>query len=190
MNKRIADQLSSGTENRSNVLKSGRTGTDRNVFLNRLGRLVSHGDRIFFTEYTSEIVLETANLIRFVDRQEQSGLPLITICDLLETLVRHCPGRILPSEIRGGEAFDLLQLFGTGHSGTLSTMHASSTQQVAWRFNRRVLQSAVELLSRAAKSTIAESFNIMMQFEGQPGIQSVSDVLEFGGYSSGTDHYN
>jgi Flp pilus assembly CpaF family ATPase len=190
MNKRIADQLSSDSEDRSNVLRSGGTGTDKNVFLNALGRLVSHKNRMFLIEYNSEILFETANLIRFGDRQEQSGLTLVKTCKLLETSARHCPDQIVPSEVRGGDAFDLLQLLSTSRSGTLSTVRASSTQQVIGRFNRRVLQSGVELLSRAAKSTITESFNIIIQFEGQSGIQSVSGVLEFSDYSSGTDHYD
>jgi pilus assembly protein CpaF len=109
------------------------------TLLNALGKLISDDDRILRIEDTSEIQLEKPNLVRFEARQAQAGLPAVAIRDLLKASLRHRPDRIILGEIRGGEAFDLLQLLNTGHSGTLSTVHASSAQQAISRFTSCVL---------------------------------------------------
>src|SRR5881392_809064 len=73
-----------------------------------------------------------------------AGAPAVTIRDLLKASLRHRPDRIILGEIRGGEAFDLLQLLNTGHSGSLSTVHATSARQGLARFTSCVLQSGVD----------------------------------------------
>jgi pilus assembly protein CpaF len=95
-------------------------------------------------EETAEIQIQKENVVRFAARREQNGLPPVTIRELLRTTLRHRPDRIILGEIRGGEAFDLLQLLNTGHSGTLSTVHANSATQGIPRFASCVLQSGVE----------------------------------------------
>jgi pilus assembly protein CpaF len=105
----------------------------------------------FLIEDTSEIHLAQDNLVRFEARQPQNGLPAITIRDLLKASLRHRPDRIILGEIRGGEAFDLLQLLNTGHSGSLSTVHATSAKQGLARFTSCVLQSGVDFPYRATR---------------------------------------
>jgi pilus assembly protein CpaF len=90
-------------------------------------------------------------------------------------------------EIRGGEAFDLLQLLNTGHSGTISTVHANSAALGISRFTSCVLQSGVELLYRAIKASVAESLNIVLQMERRPGVRFVAEVLEIVGYDPDID---
>jgi len=157
--------------------------------LNALGKFITDDDRILLIEDTSEIQLEKPNLVRFEARQAQPDLPAITIRDLLKASLRHRPDRIILGEIRGGEAFDLLQLLNTGHSGTLSTVHASSAGQALARFTSCVLQSGVELPYRAIKSNIADSLNVLIQLERRPGKRFVSEVLEIHGYNSEADRY-
>ena len=94
--------------------------------MNAMGRWIPGDDRVLLIEDTSEIQLDKSNLVRFEARREQVDLPAVTIRDLLKASLRHRPDRIILGEIRGGEAFDLLQLLNTGHSGTLSTVHANS----------------------------------------------------------------
>ena len=147
----------------------------------RSARFISDEDRILLIEDTSEIQLEKPNLVRFEARQAQPDLPAITIRDLLKASLRHRPDRIILGEIRGGEAFDLLQLLNTGHSGTLSTVHASSAAQALARFTSCVLQSGIELPYRAIKSNIADSLNVLIQLERRPGKRFVSEVLEIRG---------
>jgi pilus assembly protein CpaF len=92
-------------------------------------------------------------------------------------------------EIRGGEAFDLLQLFNIGHSGTLSTVHANSAAQGISRFTTCVLQSGIEMPYAAIKANIAESLNIIVQIERRPGCRFVSEVLEIESYQPEHDRY-
>ena len=81
-------------------------------------------------------------------------------------------------EVRGGEAFELLQLLNTGHSGTLSTIHANSARQGLARFTSCVLQSGVELPYRAIKTNIGDSLHVVIHVERRPGRRFVSEVLE------------
>ena len=174
---------------RQNILISGGTGTGKTTLLNALGKFISDTDRILLIEDTSEIQLNKPNLVRFEARQAQPGLSAVTIRDLLKASLRHRPDRIILGEIRGGEAFDLLQLLNTGHSGTLSTVHASSAQQAISRFTSCVLQSGVELPYRAIKANIGDSLNVIIQLERRPGRRFVSEVIQIKKYNPHTDEF-
>jgi pilus assembly protein CpaF len=128
--------------------------------------------------------------VRFEARQAQNGLPAVTIRDLLKAALRHRPDRIILGEIRGGEAFDLLQLLNTGHSGSLSTLHATSAKQGLTRFTSCVLQSGVDLPYRAVKTNIGDSVNVVVQLERRPGKRFVSEVLEIHQYDPDADEYD
>jgi hypothetical protein len=93
-------------------------------------------------------------------------------------------------EIRGSEAFDLLQLLNTGHSGSLSTVHATSARQALARFTSCVLQSGVDLPYRAVKTNVADSVNVVVHLERRPGRRFVSEVVEINGYDPDRDEYN
>ena len=190
LNSSVAARLRTYVEQRQNILISGGTGSGKTTLVNALGKLISDDDRILLIEDTSEIQLEKPNLVRFEARQAQATLPAITIRDLLKASLRHRPDRIILGEIRGGEAFDLLQLLNTGHSGTLSTVHASSAQQAISRFTSCVLQSGIELPYRAIKNNIGDSLNVIVQLERRPGTRFVSEVLEIHGYDSELDRYH
>jgi Flp pilus assembly CpaF family ATPase len=127
--------------------------------------------------------------ICFEPRRGQNGGPAVTIRDLLKARLRHRPDRIILGEIRGGEVFDHLQLLNTGHSGTLSTVHANSAAQGISRFTTCVLQSGVEMPYRAIKTNIAESLNILVQIDRRPGTRVVSEVLRINGYAAERDSY-
>jgi len=185
----FARKLKSCVEARQNVLISGGTGTGKTTLLNALGKFIPDTDRILLLEDTSEIQLDKPNLVRFEARQAQPGLTAVTIRDLLKASLRHRPDRIILGEIRGGEAFDLLQLLNTGHSGTLSTVHASSAQQAISRFTSCVLQSGVELPYRAIKTNIGDSLNVIIQLERRPGRRFVSEVIQIKKYNPHTDEF-
>jgi pilus assembly protein CpaF len=147
-------------------------------------------ERIVLIEDTAEIQVKKPNVLRFEARREQDGLPAVTIRDLLKATLRHRPDRIIVGEIRGGEAFDLLQLLNTGHSGTISTVHANSAVQGISRFSTCVLQSGVEIPYGAIKTNIADSLNIVIQIERRPGLRSVSEVLEIKRFNQDTDRFD
>jgi len=183
----VAKQLEGYVRTRKNILISGGTGTGKTTLLNILGKFIGDDERILLIEDTAEIQLRQPNLVRFEARQAQNDLPPVAIRDLLKASLRHRPDRIVLGEIRGGEAFDLLQLLNTGHSGTLSTIHANSAKQGLSRFTSCVLQSGVELPYRAIKTNIADSLNVIVQIERRPGLRFISEVLEINRYDADKD---
>lgn len=185
----LAGLLWKKIEDRSNILISGGTGTGKTTLLNVLAGFVPDNDRIILIEDTAEIRVPKPNLVRFEARREQNGIPAITIRDLLKATLRHRPDRIIVGEIRGGEAFDLLQALNTGHSGSISTIHANSAVQALQRFTSCVLQSGIELPYRAIKSHIADSIQILVHIERAHGSRFVAQALEIQGYAVDTDKY-
>jgi pilus assembly protein CpaF len=189
LNEAAANLLKGCVEQHSNILISGGTGTGKTTLLNILASFVTEGERIILLEDTAEIAIKKPNLVRFEARKEQNGIPPITIRDLLRATLRHRPDRIIVGEIRGGEAFDLLQAMNTGHSGTLSTIHANSAIQALQRFTSCVLQSGVELPYRAIKSHIGDSIQVLVHIERRHGLRIVSDVLAVESYTLHSDKY-
>src|SRR5215469_6081150 len=166
------------------------TPTGKTTLLNALGKFTQPDERILLIEDTSEIHMDHDNLVRFEARQAQNGVPPVSIRDLLKAALRHRPDRIILGEIRGGEAFDLLQLFNTGHSGSLSTVHAASARRGLARFTSCVLQSGVDLPYRAIKTNVGDSVNVVIHLERRPGRRFVSEVVEIHGYDPDRDEYN
>ncbi len=190
MERWLAHQLESYVLARKNLLIVGATGTGKTSLLSVLGKFIPSDERILLIEDTSEIHLDQDNLVRFEARQAQDDLPAITIRELLKAALRHRPDRIILGEIRGGEAFDLLQLLNTGHSGSLSTVHAASARQGLARVTSCVLQSGVDLPYRAIKTNVGDSVNVVVYLERRPGRRFVSEVLEIHGYDPDRDEYN
>jgi pilus assembly protein CpaF len=190
LNPAVANRLKDYVRLRKNILIGGGTGSGKTTALNALGRLIPGDERILLIEDTAEIHLPHPNLVRFEARQAQNGLAAVAIRDLLKASLRHRPDRILLGEIRGGEAFDLLQLLNTGHSGTLSTIHASSAKQALARFTSCVLQSGIELPYLAIKTNIGDSLDVVVQLERRPGQRFVSEVLEVRRYDPDHDVFD
>ena len=186
----LASELVQLVLDRKNILISGGTGTGKTTLLNALASYIPNEQRLVIIEDTAEIQIQKPNLVRFEARREHVGIPAVSIRDLLKATLRHRPDRIILGEIRGGEAFDLLQLLNTGHSGTLSTVHATSAQQGLSRFTSCVLQSGIELPYHAIKSNIADSLNLVVQIERRPGQRFVSELLEIRGYDPDADRYD
>ena len=186
----LANQLENYILARKNILIAGGTGSGKTTMLNILGKFIPSDERILLIEDTSEIHMDQDNLVRFEARQPQNGLPAITIRDLLKASLRHRPDRIILGEIRGGEAFDLLQLLNTGHSGSLSTVHATSAKQGLARFTSCVLQCGVDLPYRAIKTNVGDSVNVVVHLERRPGRRFVSEVVEIHGYDPDRDEFN
>jgi len=190
MTPEIAGYLAAAVVTRKNVLVAGATGSGKTTLLNSLSHLIPKQERVLLIEDTAEIQIDTPNLIRFEARREQDGFPAVTIRELLKASLRHRPDRILLGEIRGAEAFDLLQLLNTGHSGTISTVHASSAAQAISRFTSCVLQSGIELPYRAIRSNIADSLDILVHLDRRPGRRFVAEILEISGYDADLDRYD
>ena len=186
----LANRLKRHVLDRKNILLSGGTGSGKTTALNALGRFIPGDERVLVIEDTAEIDLPHANLVRFEARQAQDGLEAVAIRDLLKASLRHRPDRIILGEVRGGEAFDLLQLLNTGHSGTLSTIHASSARQGLSRFANCVLQSGIDLPYRSVKANIGDSLDLVLHIERRPGRRFVSEVLAINSYDPDSDLFD
>jgi pilus assembly protein CpaF len=186
----LANRLEDYVLRRKNILISGGTGTGKSTLTSILARFIPEEERILLIEDTAELHLLQPNLVRFEARQEQNGVQPVMVRDLLKASLRHRPDRILLGEIRGAEAFDLLQLLNTGHSGTLSTIHANSAKQGLARFTSCVLQSGVNLPYLAVKTSIADSVNVVIHIERRPGRRYISEVLEIDGYDPVADRFD
>jgi pilus assembly protein CpaF len=186
----LANRLEGYVLARKNILIAGATGSGKTSMLNALGKFIPSDERVLLIEDTSEIHMGQDNLVRFEARQPQNGLPAVTIRDLLKASLRHRPDRLILGEIRGSEAFDLLQLLNTGHAGSLSTVHATSARQALARFTSCVLQSGVDMPYRAVKTNVGDSVNVVVHLERRPGRRFVSEVVEIHGYDPDRDEYN
>jgi pilus assembly protein CpaF len=141
-------------------------------------------------EDTAELQIDRPNLVRFEARREQGDLPAVTIRDLLRATLRHRPDRIIVGEVRGGEAFDLLQALNTGHSGTLSTIHANSAEQALARFSSCVVQSGIELPYQAVRYQIADAIDLVLHLGRCDGNRVVRELIRVRRYDVDTDRYD
>lgn len=176
-------------EARENILISGATSTGKTTLLNAIASLLPDGDRIILIEDTAELRLDKPHLVRFEARRAQLGWPAVTIRDLVTASLRHRPDRLLLGEVRGGEAYDLLQALNTGHAGSLSTIHASSAHQALARLASCVLQSGVELPYAAIRHQIADHLRWVVHLERRAGVRQVREVTRVDGYQPEHDRY-
>jgi pilus assembly protein CpaF len=186
----IAAYLQAAIADRKNILISGGTGTGKTTLLNILADFIPDENRLLVIEDTAEIHIRKPNLVRFEARRQQGPkIPAVTIRDLLKASLRHRPERTILGEIRGEEAFDLLQALNTGHSGSLSTIHANSASQALSRLASCVLQSGIELPYKAIKASIADSIHLLVHIERRHRRRFISEVLELVSYSPTEDQY-
>jgi pilus assembly protein CpaF len=182
-------QLQTAVELHQSVLISGGTATGKTTLLNALSHFIGPEERVIVIEDTSEIQIEKNNLVRLEARREQPGRPAISIRDLLKATLRLRPDRIILGEVRGGEAFDLLQALNTGHSGSLSTIHANSAAEAISRFATCVLMSGIDLPYRVIRQNIGESLDLVIQLKRQAGKRVVAEVLRIKRYVPAEDYY-
>jgi pilus assembly protein CpaF len=146
-------------------------------------------------EDTIELKIDHPNVFRFEARKEQkdsSGnivIPAVTIRDLVKATLRHRPDRLIIGEVRGGEAFDLLDALNTGHAGSISTLHANSAGQALSRLASLSLRADVDLPYRAIQSEIGDLVNLVVHIERRDGQRFLSHVLSIHGYDADSNQY-
>jgi pilus assembly protein CpaF len=191
----MADALRGAIDSERNILISGGTGTGKTTLLNALAAHIPAQDRVVVIEETAEIHLEKPNVVRLEARRAQAPLgheaplPPVSIADLLRAALRHRPDRILVGEVRGAEAFDLLQALNTGHLGSLSTIHANSAEQAFTRLAHCVLTANVGLPHHSVREAIALAIHVIVHISRIDGLRRVTQIVNVRGYDAETDRF-
>src|ERR1700761_7919886 len=191
-----ADLLANAVRNRRTILVSGGTDTGKTTFTKALIDLIPRSERLAVIEDTMELKVDHPNVCRFEARKEvrdapgNVSVPAVTVRDLVKAMLRHRPDRLIIGEVRGGEAFDLLDALNTGHAGSISTLHANSASQALSRLARLALRADVDLPYRAIQSEIGDLVNVVVHIERRDGARFVSQVLHLHGYDVDSSSYN
>jgi pilus assembly protein CpaF len=173
--------LATMLRNERNVLISGGTSTGKTTMLNALSPYL--GDvRVALIEDTAELQLHQSNVVRMVSRREP--VP-VTIRDLLRMAMRQRPDRIIVGEVRGAEAFELLNSLNSGHGGSMATIHAESARQAVGKLAMYALQAG-EVPLEAIEYRIGESIHVIVQLRRGEGRRYVSEIVSLDGYDRET----
>jgi pilus assembly protein CpaF len=191
----VATKLTAAVAAQHNILIAGGTGTGKTTLLNALAARIPDTDRIIVIEETAEIHLEKPNCLRFEARRAQPPLgqepplPPVTIADLVRASLRHRPDRLLVGEVRGAEAFDLLQALNTGHLGSFSTIHANSAEQALTRLAHCVLTANVGLPHRSVREAVAVAIHLVVHIARVNGVRRVTEVARVTDYDVAADRF-
>jgi pilus assembly protein CpaF len=177
----IARLLEIASRSRLNVLVSGGTGSGKTTLLNAMSQFIDPSERVVTIEDAAELQLQQPHVINLETRPPSlEGTGQVTQRDLLWNALRMRPDRIIVGEVRGAEAFDMLQAMNTGHDGSVSTVHANSARDALTRIENMVQMGQVNLPSRAIRAQIVAALDIIVQVErmrdGHRRIVQVSEV--------------
>jgi len=183
LNKPMADFLEACVVSRKNMIVSGGTGSGKTTFLNILSAFIPNVDRIITIEDAAELRLSQEHWVRLESRpQNIEGKGEISMRDLFKNTLRMRPDRIVVGECRGGEVLDMLQAMNTGHDGSMTTIHANSTQDVLVRLDSMILMSGVELPIRAIREMIASAVDVIVHTTRlSDGSRKIIQVTEVAG---------
>jgi len=164
---------------RANIIVSGATGSGKTTLLAALTSAVDPTERLVTVEDAAELALATPHVVRLEARSPNcEGVGEVTVRDLVRNALRMRPDRIVVGEVRGAEAFDMLQALNTGHDGSLSTCHANSATDALRRLSTMVLLAAPGLSPGVADSLVAGSVDLVVHMARQGASRLVSDVIE------------
>ncbi|MBS1152889.1 MAG: type secretion system ATPase, TadA family, partial [Myxococcaceae bacterium] len=165
-----------------NMVVSGGTGSGKTTLLNVLSNLIPKEERILTIEDSAELQLNQEHLVPFESRPaDKFGKGEVNMGMLLQSALRLRPDRIVVGEVRGGEAFDLMQAMNTGHGGSMATVHANTPTDTLRRLESLCLMSGVELPMVAVRAQVASAINFIVCCErlqdGSRKTIAVSEVL-------------
>jgi pilus assembly protein CpaF len=168
---------------RVNILISGGTGSGKTTLLNAVSRHIESSERIITIEDAVELRLQQPHVVQLESRPPNiEGVGQVSQRELLRNALRMRPDRIIVGEVRGNEAYDMLQAMNTGHDGSMSTIHANTPRDALFRLENMVLMAAGNLPLRALRAQIASAINLVVQIERmRDGIRRVERICEISG---------
>jgi pilus assembly protein CpaF len=191
----VAELLMQAVRDRQTILISGGTDTGKTTFAKPPIDCIPCTERLGVIEDTMELKIDHPNVFRFEARRPQRDsagtvtVPAITIRDLVKATLRHRPDRLIIGEVRGGEAFDLLDALNTGHAGSISTVHANSGLQALSRLATLTLRAEVDLPYRAIQAEIGDLINLVLHVDRRDGKRCLSEVVRIAGFNPETNQY-
>ena len=192
----IEDLISTGTLTRElaeflracirvklNIVISGGTGTGKTTLLNALSAFIPDDERIITIEDPTELRLQQAHIVSLEARPPSlEGKGEVTQRDLVRNCLRMRPDRILVGEVRGAEAFDMMQAMNTGHEGSLTTIHANSPRDALARVENMILMAGLDLPLRAIREQMVSALQVVVQIARMPdGTRKIITVSEITG---------
>ena len=179
----VGQFLGSCVELRLNTLVSGGTGTGKTTLLNALSAFIPDSERIVTIEDPLELQLQQPHVISLEARPPNvDGRGEVSQRELLRNTLRMRPDRILIGEVRGGEAFDMLNAMNTGHEGSLSTVHSNSPRDALARLENMVLMANLDLPMRAIREQMSSALHLILQIARfRDGGRRITHVTEVSG---------
>lgn len=177
----VAQFLWAACKARVTILISGGTGSGKTTLLNALSQSISHKERLITIEDAAELQLQQPHVARMETRPPNiEGKGEIRQRELVKNALRMRPDRVILGEVRGEEAFDMLQAMNTGHEGSLATLHANTPRDAVTRLEQMVLMGDMKISPEAIAGQIASAVGLIVQAQrlsdGQRKITSVSEV--------------
>jgi pilus assembly protein CpaF len=182
MSAQLAEFLKVCARCRLNIVIAGGTGSGKTTLLNALGQHIDHDERIVTIEDAAELRLNHPNLVRL---ETKPGLGHkeneVTIRDLVRNALRMRPDRIIVGEVRGAEAFDMMQAMNTGHEGSLTTIHANHPRDALARLENMITMVNLNLPNNAIRAQVASAVHLIVQTsrmrDGKRRITYISEVV-------------
>jgi pilus assembly protein CpaF len=167
---------------RMNIIISGGTGCGKTTLLNTLSSFIPHDERIVTIEDAAELQLQQDHVVRLETRPPNiEGKGAVMTRDLVRNALRMRPERIIIGECRGGESLDMLQAMNTGHSGSMTTLHANTPRDAQARLETMIMMAGMELPIKAMRQQISAAVDMIVQanrLQGGPRkITSITEVL-------------
>ncbi|HRJ68442.1 MAG TPA: CpaF family protein, partial [Beijerinckiaceae bacterium] len=167
---------------RCNVVISGGTGSGKTTLLNCLTRYIDHDERVITCEDAAELQLQQPHVVRLETRPPNlEGNGQVTMRDLVKNCLRMRPERIIVGEVRGPEAFDLLQAMNTGHDGSMGTLHANNPRECLSRLESMITMGGFTLPIKTIREMICASVDVIVQAtrlrDGSRRITHITEVM-------------
>ena len=179
----MLEVLKAAVKARISILISGGTGAGKTTFLNMLSKYIPESERLVSIEDSAELQLQQENVVRLETRPPNvEGKGAVRQRQLLINCLRMRPDRIIVGEVRGEEAFDMLQAMNTGHEGSMTTIHANTCRDALARLESMVAMSNLSLPDKAVRQQIASAIGIVVQISRMSdGSRRVVNVAEITG---------
>ena len=165
---------------RCNILISGGTGSGKTTLLNCMTAYIDTDERVITCEDSAELQLQQPHVVRLETRPPNlEGEGEVTMRDLVRNCLRMRPDRIIVGEVRGPEAFDLLQAMNTGHDGSMGTLHSNSPRECISRLESMILMGGYNLPNRTIREMITSSVDVIIQASRmRDGTRKITHVTE------------